>query len=196
MKQCPVCKTTYTDQSLRFCLVDGASLQALDDIEQPTLVSPNANIAPPNANSSVPPKKSNSVLFAIVGLAALLFLVIIGVGVITYFAFKENNEKTKISNVSGDATNLKPLNVSKTPITTTNSQSASEYPINNTDEIKKKLADLQKKVEEQKKQTADSSETSSSDSTTENYAAPTARVAQTNDGFLSLRTEPSVKTGT
>src|SRR3712207_6674071 len=29
MKQCPVCKSTYTDDSLSFCLNDGAALAAL-----------------------------------------------------------------------------------------------------------------------------------------------------------------------
>ena len=28
MKQCPVCKSTYTDDSLKFCLNDGAALTA------------------------------------------------------------------------------------------------------------------------------------------------------------------------
>ena len=26
MKQCPVCKTTYTDDTLRYCLADGTTL--------------------------------------------------------------------------------------------------------------------------------------------------------------------------
>jgi hypothetical protein len=37
MKQCPACKTTYTDASLRFCLEDGSPLLDLTD-EQNTVV--------------------------------------------------------------------------------------------------------------------------------------------------------------
>ena len=38
MKQCPKCGTNYTDDSLRFCLSDGAPLPEND--EQATLVRP------------------------------------------------------------------------------------------------------------------------------------------------------------
>ncbi|MEQ1646623.1 MAG: hypothetical protein ABL959_24425, partial [Pyrinomonadaceae bacterium] len=31
MKQCPSCRTTYTDDTLRYCLADGSSLVAHDD---------------------------------------------------------------------------------------------------------------------------------------------------------------------
>ncbi|MEO7538753.1 MAG: hypothetical protein ABIV21_01895, partial [Pyrinomonadaceae bacterium] len=38
MKQCPVCSTTYTDQTLRYCLADGALLTN-DLSNDPTIVS-------------------------------------------------------------------------------------------------------------------------------------------------------------
>ena len=37
MKQCPACKTTYTDETLRFCLADGGTLISLPD-EEETLI--------------------------------------------------------------------------------------------------------------------------------------------------------------
>ena len=37
MKQCPVCRTTYTDGSLRFCLADGTELAELR-ADEPTAV--------------------------------------------------------------------------------------------------------------------------------------------------------------
>src|SRR5687767_4359051 len=37
MKQCPVCMTTYTDQTLRYCLADGNTLNDLAG-ELPTVV--------------------------------------------------------------------------------------------------------------------------------------------------------------
>src|SRR5437763_7594070 len=37
MKQCPVCKTTYTDESLRYCLADGTTLSFS---EEPTVLAP------------------------------------------------------------------------------------------------------------------------------------------------------------
>lgn len=56
MKRCPTCQQTYADDSLRFCLEDGAPLVA--DTAPPynsgaTLVSPTPNI--PQASGSYPP---------------------------------------------------------------------------------------------------------------------------------------------
>ncbi len=34
MKQCPNCKNTYTDESLKFCLADGTPLESMDDAEK------------------------------------------------------------------------------------------------------------------------------------------------------------------
>src|SRR5918911_1997037 len=39
MKRCPTCNRTYTDESLNFCLADGAFLTAPED-PQPTVASP------------------------------------------------------------------------------------------------------------------------------------------------------------
>src|SRR5207253_5946768 len=39
MRRCPTCNRTYTDDSLNFCLADGAFLSAPDD-PQPTVASP------------------------------------------------------------------------------------------------------------------------------------------------------------
>ncbi len=39
MKQCPNCKTTYTDESLRFCLADGANLISVPDAAETVRMS-------------------------------------------------------------------------------------------------------------------------------------------------------------
>ena len=39
MKQCPTCKTTYTDATLSYCLADGAPLESADGEDQ-TVVRP------------------------------------------------------------------------------------------------------------------------------------------------------------
>ena len=196
MKQCPACKTTYTDETLRFCLADGAALQIVSDAEETTLISPNKK-SPPNFTNDVQfpnqTKKRNLIPYIAVGLIAVLVLAFVGIAAVALLAFYGNNEKTAISNVSAD-TNAQ--NNSKSVEIPMNSLPANNYPINNTDEIKKKLADLQKKLEEQKNQQTKPDSSPFPNTTPGNYSAPTGRVAQTNDGFLSLRTEPSVKTGT
>jgi hypothetical protein len=47
MKRCPTCNRIYTDESLNFCLADGAFLTALDD--------PNLTLASPTLRSTEPP---------------------------------------------------------------------------------------------------------------------------------------------
>ena len=89
--------------------------------------------------------------------------------------------KTKTEDISN---NSKPI---ETPAATRENQNT---------ELKEKLADLEKQIQDQKTQKKTSNTQPFPSPTQNNPAAPIARVAPSNDGFLSLRTEPSVKTGT
>lgn len=80
MKQCPTCNRTYADQSMRFCLDDGAVLSAANDPEA-TLVMPTANTdrQPDEAlplTSPHPHTQSQSInpklMYVAIGLLALL----------------------------------------------------------------------------------------------------------------------------
>jgi cytoskeletal protein RodZ len=205
MKQCPVCKTTYTDESLRFCLADGAALFSLSETEEPTHISPKRNPLQVNipqnaATQKLPPTqaaqnqpKNRSVLpFIIAAILSLMLLGIIGVAALIVINPFGGTEKSVVSNDS---------NVSNSSIRSNNQKTSaansSRSPENQTNELEEKLADLQKQLEDQKNQKK-TSNTPPFPATPEqnNPATPTARVAQSNDGFLSLRTEPSVKTGT
>ena len=43
MKQCPNCKNTYTDESLKFCLADGTELISLTDAEKTIAINSHDN---------------------------------------------------------------------------------------------------------------------------------------------------------
>ncbi len=191
MKECPVCKTTYTDDSLRFCLADGASLFSVGN-GQETVQLPAGQKNPLRIdiqNESVPtfvsppvsekqPKKRSIIPFVIVAILGIFFLGIVGIaGLILFNPFK----KTEITAVSNNA---KPT---ETPVTARENQNS---------ELKQKLADLEKQIQDQKNQKKTSNTQPFPSPAQNNSAVPTARVAPSNDGFLSLRTEPSVKTGT
>ena len=38
IKRCPACKSTYTDETLNFCLSDGAILESFNDAEYETII--------------------------------------------------------------------------------------------------------------------------------------------------------------
>ena len=126
MKQCPSCLTTYTDETLRFCLADGSILSALDE-EQATLIR-TSGIRPaeetavmgkaepvrvdlpiagmPSTRASqpqVPPSSGSSsvvlkIIVAVIGLGILALLLVGAAGAVYYFASgKEVPPATKAS---------------------------------------------------------------------------------------------------
>jgi len=197
MKQCPVCKNTYTDDSLQFCLADGAALfspSIASEVTQqfpgdtnpirvnigqetsPTVVRPTV-LPPPE-----PVKKRGSGI--IIGLlVTILILVILGsAGVIGWLLLKDQGKDVVI--------NTKP-----TPVNT-NSLTKTPTPAD-TENLKEKIANLEKQIKEQNKKnttvpTIDNPMTNTAPSTSNKV---TARVNSPNDGFLALRTEPSAETG-
>lgn len=195
MKQCPVCQTSYTDDSLQFCLQDGAKL-LFGDADEERTISMSAkrpplridfpqNAAPINAapltSPQVAQKKGCSPLL-IAGLTVVLLIVFGGIIAAAYFFISYGNNKP-----ADNSANASPGN----------SQLAKSA--DNTDNLNGKIANLQKQIEAQKTQKpTPKTQTSTVPTSTANLPASgtgVARVASTADGFLSLRTEPSVKTG-
>ncbi len=190
MKQCPVCKTTYTDETLRFCLNDGTNLVSLPDVAETVQMSfdknpVRINIPPDSTPTVFTPPISNQpvkkgVSPAVVGiLVGLLVIMIIGFAAFAaYVAFKSDDDKNTIV-----ANSTKP--------TPTASQTAT--PDDQNAELKEKLANLEKQVQDQKNRK--NKTTVETFSTPQSSTITTARVNSPGDGFLALRTEPSSETG-
>lgn len=198
MKQCPVCKTTYTDESLKFCLADGNLLSGSGEAEQPTMVFQDRNPMqiniPPNTvpekfqlpTTSVQTDKKSSLPLILASLFVLILLAVIGVGAVFLFKPFGGSETAVVSNNSANSNNSN----TKTNISANNQSK----------ELEDKLANLERQLQEQKNQKKTTpAQTFPNPQPTANAnssGTPTAKVKPSSDGFLSLRTEPNVKTGT
>lgn len=175
--QCPVCKTTYTDETLRFCLADGTTLTAIQR-DEPTLVrrrgeNPLRFDIPESSTAAA--KGSGSNILKII-LAAMLLgflaLAVVGIGGF-FFYYKSGNNADQ---------QTKPL-PSASPRT-------SPTPDDEKTRLQEELANLQKKIEDQKE-----SGTNTPPFPTPDNGTPTARVNSPRDGFLALRSEPDAEYG-
>lgn len=200
MRQCSTCGTTYTDDSLRYCLSDGAELNEIEAGEEPTVVArvrPTADktvemntarkpvridvsqptIAPMGTSTRDDRAKSgmstlSKVLIAFLGLGMLGLLVAAVTGVVFY-----SMGGTDIA----DNKNVKPQPTS-TPAKT------------NEDDMRDQIANLQKQIDEQKSkgQPTNVQTQVPNDAFTSPKAA---RVNSPGDGFLALRSLPDSETG-
>lgn len=183
MKECPKCGTTYTDDSLRFCLADGSPLN-MD--EQPTIVrtslipaaektialpaKPNAHAASPNAGAS-----GSSVMKIVLGVIALSILLLVGVGLAGVFYYYYSA----------------PTPVSTTPTTQpTTEPSGRKDP---DDELQKRIADLVKQLNDQRRQAQNSNASVKPPERT--TGSTIAIVNSPGDGFLALRSLPNSQSG-
>lgn len=190
MKQCPVCRTTYTDDSLSFCLNDGAALAASPDSEitqrmffdltptiensAPTRVRLQPETNAQNAFPQSPPETRNNINI-LLALGGVFLAVALAGGALIYYAFVKKD--------SVPAANLSPIS---SPTVAQNSTP------DETQALKDKLNKLEKQLNEQKNAKANSSIPASP------VTQPTlrsARVNSPNDGFLALRSAPNSKTG-
>lgn len=199
MKQCPSCRTTYTDDTLLFCLADGSSLVAHDEettfvrssLAEPTVMLgrdspvrvdieqaeiPTRVVSHPRTYSAAEPQRSSGillkVLMGVIGIGILAALAVVAGGLI-YFNSKTDTATLTTANSKGAA--------SPTPGKDEN------------EELREQIANLAKKLDEQKKMSnqanvplklPDRSTTTTS-----------ATVNSPGDGFLALRSLPNSEAG-
>ena len=194
MKQCPICQTTYSDDSLQFCLADGATLSFSND-EQPTQIIPPSNnpirvnlaqdtsptiVAQPTIQPSTEKKGGSGIVIGL--LVAVLALVVLGsAGVIGWLLLRDRGGSEVVSNKTPTSTITPTINPTVPP-------TPDEAAI-----LKEKIANLEKKVQEQK--TTKPIVPTISNTSTPQSTKVTARVNSPGDGFLALRTQPSAETG-
>lgn len=187
MKQCPNCKTTYTDESLQFCLNDGANLIFVPDAAETVRMSfsgsepmrinvppdsvPTIFVQPPIAQSQPAKKAFGLIIAGVIGIFLLLGIA----GIAGFILFRQTGDKNSIATASPS-----PI-ISKTPT-----------PNDETAKLKEEMANLKKQIEDGKNQKSNSS--------VETFSPPkqaekTARVNSPGDGFLALRSEPNSETG-
>ena len=186
MKRCPQCNSTYSDETLKFCLSDGAPLVDGEIEGQKTEAFSSAErremridigkdeketvaIQTPATVTRNEQKKRGFGGFFLGILAAVLLLVLIGSGAaaIYFLVFPD-----KTNNVS--------------------TNTASPTPDPEVEALKKRVEELQGKVDEKDKKKEDGKVTPTSKPT---LPAGTVIVNSPSDGFLALRSGPSHKTG-
>jgi hypothetical protein len=182
MKQCPTCRTTYTDETLRFCLADGGSLIDLGT-EAETVVRPGVrvDVSPPTyptiPTSTPAPSKGSPILKIVIAVLVLGFLGLLGLGAagaIVYF----NTGGSTVATASPTPSSTPPP--SRTP---------SPSPTPDDDQrLEQELANLQKQLEDALKPSPTSTPGFSN-------GQATARVNSPGDGFLALRSEPDAEVG-
>ena len=198
MKQCPECKNTYTDESLKFCLADGTKLISLSDAEKTIAmntaddetiainaetdrrmrVDTSPNESPESVQTVIsqkpsPPQQAarkgvSPVIVAVLGL--LLVAVVIGfAGFVGYTIMKGDDR------IASNST------VEKTP----NDELAN---------LKKEIANLKERTDNQ--QDTDKNPVSEKpEPTLPPKMSNTGRVNSPRDGFLAMRSEPDTESG-
>lgn len=181
MKQCPSCSTTYTDDSLVYCLSDGTRLGDAFG-EQPTVIR---NAEPRTLRVDVPPKTAPTVLVpeptlrssgawlkiaAVVGFFALVAVAIVGIsGAVVYFR-------------------MSPASPIPTPATTPTAAPISDR---EKERLQDEIANIRKRLDERDK----NSNGWANNSEDERGSPITVTVASPKDGFLALRSEPDAEHG-
>lgn len=191
MKQCPNCKTNYTDDSLQFCLADGTPLLPMSSEAATVQMSfgghepLRVNIPPDSAptvfaQSSIPQTQPAKKGFGLVvaGLFGILLLLVVGL-VAAYILLRPRDTQTVITAASPTPTAAPKAS----PTATSNDETA---------RLKEEMANLKKQLENQKNQKQIPN--------VEPVAPPTntgrtARANSPGDGFLALRSEPNSETG-
>ena len=196
MKQCPACKTTYTDETLSYCLVDGKLLGAVID-EQATVVNPTAGqqmrVEIPQDMSdaktlpagyfpgSAAPAGSSGGGLRIFFVLLAVFLLVGAIVVVLGIVFYVNGIRPEISS----ATNTTNRTANATPL-----PSATK---DDKEELREQIANLEKRLSDQKTNNQPANIPLSLPN--QPAATSTARVNSPGDGFLALRTFPSSDAG-
>ena len=188
MKRCPSCNTTYTDESLRYCLTDRTSLVP---VEEETIIRsgnplrvdiPRADTAAGFSQAAPEtPKSSFPIVKVLLGLFALGVVVVGAVGIVgavIYFSSRETpaNQNTK---------NTTPV-PSATPSPTVDPEKQ---------RLQDQLANAQRQLDEQKNANRAGVPVFPTPPATRQPGVVTARVNSPGDGFLAMRSEPSADYG-
>lgn len=188
MKQCPTCGTTYTDETLRYCLADGGSLIDVGtDVNTAARGGVRVDVPPPSYRT-VPglreqrAAKGSPVLKIVAAVLILGLLGILGLAAAgALFYFNTGGTNVAVASPSPAATQVPKPSVSPSP---------SPTPDTDEERLEQELANLQRQLEEVLKP-----EPSKTPSRSENDGSPSARVNSPSDGFLALRSEPDAETG-
>ncbi len=198
MKQCPSCKTTYTDDSLQFCLSDGTNLifvpTEANTVQMkfgggeplrvnipadsaPTVFAPSPPIVYNQPVSQNQPKKKGFGLI-VAGLFAVLLLSVVGL-VAAYVMLRPRENQAIVTAAPPSPTVAPKVSPSATP----NDEAA---------KLREEMANLKKQLETQKNQKQGSPLLPVPPPTD---GSKTAYANSPTDGFLALRSEPNSETG-
>lgn len=190
MKRCPQCGTTYTDETLRFCLADGGSLVPVE--EEPTVASPRRDAFKVNFGDQTPgtqpstfppPKGSSSGVKILIGLviAGILGVLAVGAVFVAFVGYEIYRADTAVSTPTPTPTPV----FQPTPFAQTS-------PGTDAEKLAEELLKLQKALEEQERGVNSNRDPNSQDVLSD---VSTATVNSPNDGFLALRSLPSSDLG-
>lgn len=182
MKQCPKCSTTYTDDSLSYCLSDGASLTSAKEDEQTVvrrIKNDGVRVEVPGPTPTMVSQPASSTIWIKVLVAALILgiLALAGLGLAGAAFYVGTSGKP-----------------AETPVVATPSPrpSQSATPDAENERLKDEIANIQKQLEQQKK---NANTWNKSEDDDQRGSAITATVDSPNDGFLALRSEPDPDRG-
>lgn len=186
MKECPVCHSTYTDDSLVFCLTDGEKLfspsstavtQEMSFGDRKTLPGAGKTFDNFNSAPTVAVRKSGKTLniLILIGVFGFIALLIGGIAVTRYFVLKRNAEREEV------------LKSGQTPANEQNSEE--------TRKLREKLDSLEKQIERQKTANKNAPPANKTSTPLQNDASVSGKVDSPGDGFLALRSAPNHKTG-
>jgi hypothetical protein len=184
MKKCSNCGTTYTDETLKFCLADGAALDAQG--EEPTVISGRREPLRVDIGSGIRTSqqvsqsggKRSSVLVTITILAALAGLAVVVIAAAVGLFYLQSEKNIFVNNATDIArTTPKPT------------------PDPETERLKNELANLQRQLDEKKTTPNDNTSVPEFDLDDLDFEFRTATVDSPGDGFLALRSEPSSEYG-
>lgn len=186
MKQCPQCRSTYTDNGLRFCLTDGSELVPVADEQETVLGSRGdelqAGSRPAPSYSTGQPvgaQGGGRVLGKVIAIAGVLGVVLV-IGLIAFVLIIYLVGRTKTGdNRSSD----------KTPVP---SPSTSPTPDAEKQRLQDELANVQKRLAEEQR---NANRAVNQPRTPTSPGTVTARVNSPNDGFLALRAQPDADHG-
>ena len=187
MKQCPACGSTFTDDTLLYCLADGAKLVD-HEAEQETVVrsagstekTEKMNWQPTLPAGAQTGSDSSSVAVSTKGLKIMLIVALLGVGAIAVLG---------VLGLMYFNTSFGGLGANRNRNIPTPSPAPT---VNENDRLRDQIANLEKRLNER---TASNKATDIPDKVPMSDTTTSARVNSPGDGFLALRTLPSSQAG-